>query len=92
MSDVSDGTFAVCVFAGVVLLICAVLVSSPSENKFMELGDEVTTTDEYTTFFNESFSGRIVSIDKSYIVRDENGNERTFKRKWIDHIDDEGEI
>jgi|LGOV01.1.fsa_nt_gb hypothetical protein len=60
--------------------------------KFMGLGDEVATTDEYNTLFNESFSGHIVSIDKLYTVRDENGNERAFEWKWIDHVDAEGGI
>ena len=56
-------------------------------NKFLHLGDEVTTTDEYNTLFNESFSGRIVSIDRLYTVRDENGTERMFEWEWIDHVD-----
>lgn len=56
-------------------------------NKFMGLGDEVTTTDEYNILFNDTFSGRIVSIDSLYTVRDENGTERMFEWKWIDHVD-----
>ena len=82
----SDRTFAVLVIGGAMLIIATVLAFTPSENKFMELGDEVTTTDEYNTLFNETFSGRIVSIDSLYTVRDENGTERMFEWKWIDHV------
>ena len=92
MHDIPDRTFAVCVIAGAMLIIAIVLAFTPSENKIMELGDQVSTTDEYNTLFNDSFSGRIVSIDAVYTVRDENGNERVFEWKWIDHVDVEGDI
>jgi len=92
MSYDRTGTFAVCVFAGAMIIIAIFLAIDPSENKFMKLGDEVATTDEYNTLFNESFSGHIITIDKLYTVRDENGNERTFEWKWVDHVDAEGDI
>ena len=87
MRDIPNITFAVCALAMPMLIISAGLTFESSENKIMEIGDEVATTDEYNTLFNESFSGRIVSIDRVYTVRDDNGNERTFGRKWIDHVD-----
>lgn len=84
-------------FAGTMLIIVTFLIleclnNAQFKEKIMEPGDEVTTTDEYTKLFNESFSGRIVSIDELYTVRDENGTERSFDWKWIDHIDDGGDI
>ena len=45
----SDWTFAVWVIGGAMLIIAIVSAFTPSENKNMELGDEVTTTDEYNT-------------------------------------------
>lgn len=81
-------SLAVAFSFGILTYICMV----GSENKFMGLGDEVTTIDEYTMLFNDSFTGRVVAIDKLYTVRDENGTERTFAWKWIDHVDVEGDI
>lgn len=87
-----DGTYAVCVIAGAMLIIAVILAFAPHDNKIIELGDEVTTTDEYNTLFNDSFTGRVVAIDELYTVRDENMNDRTLAYRWIDKIDAEGDI
>lgn len=52
-------------------------------NETILLGDEVQTTDRYTDLFNDSFSGRVISIGDMYAVRDENGAEREFERHWL---------
>ena len=56
------------------------------------LGDEVATTVEYEELFGDSFSGSVVMIDGVYTVRNMNGTERTFERKWLDSVDAEGGI
>ena len=50
----------------------------------ISFGDEVRTSDYYTECFNESFEGRVIgSQTYRYTVRDMNGNERTFEKKWL---------
>ena len=54
------------------------------------LGDEVKTSDYYNECFNESFEGRVISSTLyRYTVRDMEGNERTFEKKWLVKIGDE---
>lgn len=91
-NDISLGAIAAILAIAIMVALAAFMLLTPSQNKIMKLGDEVATTDEYNTLFNDSFSGRIISIAGGYTVRDENGNERTFVWKWIDHVDTEGDI
>ena len=65
MSYESDTTLAIWCLVAVILFAVATLAFPPPD--IMEHGDEVTTTDEYNTTFNNSFSGRIVSI-RRYIT------------------------
>ena len=90
MSNAKEMLLALSITFAIGILLYGAMTSGG--NKFMGLGDEVTTTDEYTTLFNESFTGRIVSIDSLYTVRDENGTERAFEWEWIDHVDAEAVI
>jgi hypothetical protein len=54
----------------------------------LRLGDEVRTNDEYNEYFNDSFNGRIISFNwDRYTVRDIQGNEREFEKKWLIKID-----
>lgn len=87
MSYDSDTVMIAGAIAGSLLIIAIFLVIYSCEKKFMCLGDEVVTTDEYTTLFNELFSGHILRMGKSCTVRDENWDERTFEWKWVDHVE-----
>lgn len=60
-------------------------------DKTILLGDEVRTTDRYTYLFNDSFSGKVVMKmpNAAYIVRNNNGTERTLSRHWLDKVDAE---
>lgn len=61
-----------------------------AETNTILLGDDVTTSDRYTTLFNDSFTGRVVAKDDGmYTVRDESGIERAFERTWLEKVDAE---
>ncbi len=91
------------VVIGIIFLsVCVGVITYPIANEISQnmrdntiyLGDEVATTDEYNILFNDSFSGNVVTTmrDKMYIVRNTNGEERTFERKWIDKTSAGGDI
>ena len=79
-------SLAVTFALGIFMYVCM----TGAEGNTIWLGDEVTTSDRYTTLFNDSFSGRVVTKDDGmYTVRDENGTERELDRHWLDKVDAE---
>lgn len=81
-TDLSGVFVLTLIFAfGLFMGICMI----GAEDSSVHLGDEVTTTDRYTTLFNDSFTGRVVAkYDGMYTVRDENGAEREFEKYWLE--------
>ena len=74
-------SLAVIFTLGISMYVCMIA----TEKNTICLGDEVTTSDRYTTLFNDSFNGRVVAKDDGmYIVRDENGTERKFEKYWLE--------
>jgi hypothetical protein len=65
------------------LIVVVAFVSTQPENKFMGLGDEVATTDEYNTLFNDSFSGRIVGIGRYIIPFNNTFNGRVVAKDYV---------
>lgn len=88
-------SFALTISLFVMLALGVLLYGSMigAENNTIWLGDDVTTSDRYTTLFNDSFTGRVVARDDGMCtVRCENGAEREFERHWLVKYDAEGDI
>ena len=82
MSDLNEYIFIIFVGAALAFIIAVGIGTFPGEQIY--LGDEVTTTARYTEFFNDSFSGRVVTKDDGmYTVMDETGGAREFDRYWL---------
>lgn len=80
MDDVVVVIVCMCIAIVAGIVACEALI----EYNLMSLGDEVVTSDEYNVYFNDSFSGRIiVTKDSMYTVRDMDGCERVFDKKWL---------
>ena len=69
----------------VLVSIVIIIIWSVPGSDFIAIGDEVETTEEYSTIFNDSFTGHVISARNGvYLVRCDNGTEREFVSKWID--------
>ena len=79
--ETEDAALIIIPFA-IVMFVCGCMTCAV--DNMILLGDDVTTSDKYTTLFNDSFSGRVVAKDAGmYTVRDESGTERVFDRTWL---------
>lgn len=82
MGDAKDMLLALTITFTIAIFLYGCMIGA--ECNTILLGDDVTTSDRYTTLFNDSFTGRVVAKDDGmYTVRCENGTEREFERHWL---------
>ena len=83
MSDDHGGDIITISIAMLLFMGIGVGVSVYDDIKY-PIGAYVSTTDEYNSTFNDSFSGHIIAKSRERItVRNENGEEKTLCEKWI---------
>ncbi len=92
MGDFMKTTWILVGTAVVAMLVAGLIIYDINTyNTAYALGTEVETTEEYTTMFGDSFSGRILSPpsywERAIIVRNADGVERVFAARWLEPVE-----